>query len=216
MGALASARGLAPLIVTFDEHPRAVLQREFVPQLLTTLAERKDLLSAYGEVLVLSFREVHSLTAVQFMTLLHSRYQVTTLLMGYDHRFGSDRLQASSEYRLIGAQTGVEVVTMDEYTDGAKHVSSTEIRQALLHGDLIAANALLGRAYSLSGRVVHGKGIGRTLGFPTANIAPESPEKIIPKAGVYAVRVKSTTVPKASLRRIFLRLKAIYTAPRWK
>ena len=79
---------------------------------------------------------------------------------------------------------------MEEYQDGTQHVSSTEIRTALEKGDVERAKELLGRPYALFGKVVHGKGLGRTIGFPTANIEPEEPNKIIPMAGVYEVKVK--------------------------
>lgn len=185
---IAAERGLEPFIVTFDTHPRAALQRNFVPQLLTTLEERQDLLSAYGEVLVLPFTAIQPLTATQFMQRLHDEHDVTVLLMGYDHRFGSDCLTDPAQYHLLGKQVGVDVLTLNEY-NGAQHVSSTEIRHALEKGKMDEANSLLGRPYTLCGQVVHGNGIGRELNFPTANIAPQ-PLKIIPKNGVYEVRVR--------------------------
>ena len=194
---LGAERDMRPLIVTFDVHPRSVLQSDYMPQLLTTADERRNLLSRYGEVLMLSFREVQPLTAEAFMRLLHEQYDVAALLMGYDHMFGSDRLRRPQEYRQAGAASGVEVLGTGEFTEGEWHVSSTEIRAALTTGNIAVANELLGRPYSLSGTVVHGKGIGRTLGFPTANIVPNDPNKIIPKAGVYAVQVNTPTMNNA-------------------
>lgn len=193
----AEARGLQPLIVTFDCHPRSVLQSDYVPQLLTTLEERKALLEPFGEVVVLSFEQVQPLTAAQFMALLHKRYQVSVLLMGYDHRFGSDRLHAPADYRRTGEKTGVEVITTGAFQDGEWHVSSTEIRSALSNGNIALANELLGRPYSLCGTVIHGKGIGRRLGFPTANIQPDDRCQIIPKSGVYAALVNTPTMDNA-------------------
>ena len=194
---LASERGLAPLIVTFDTHPRAVLQSDYVPQLLTSPEERKALLSAYGEVLMLPFEAVQPLTAALFMTRLRDEQGVSVLLMGYDHRFGSDRPDRPQDYRRIGAQCGIEVLTMPEYTEGEWHVSSTEIRQALETGNILVANELLGRPYALRGTVVHGKGLGRTIGFPTANIQPADPYKIVPQCGVYMARVDTPTMDNA-------------------
>jgi len=185
---IGAERGLQPLIITFAEHPRAALQSDYVPQLLTTAEERRALLSAYGEVLMLDFRQVQPLTAAEFMQRCRDEYEVSVLLMGYDHCFGSDRLRHPQEYRRIGEALQMEVITVNEYVEGEWHVSSTEIRAALECGNIIVANELLGRPYKLSGTVVHGKGIGHTIGFPTANIARE-PFTIIPKAGVYAVRV---------------------------
>ena len=189
----AKRRGLEPLIITFDVHPRTVVQSSYVPQLLSSLDERRALLEQYGEVEVLPFCEVQPLTAAQFMQYLRDRYKVSVLLMGYDHRFGSDRLTNPSDYRAIGASMGIEVLTMDEYKDAAGHVSSTQIRAALTAGHVEEAQVLLGYPYTLSGQVVHGKAIGRTIGFPTANIQPSEPYQIIPHAGVYAVSVRSET-----------------------
>lgn len=186
----AAARGLKPLIVTFEEHPRTVLQSDYIPKLLSTNEERKALLSAYGEVVMLRFSTIRDLTAEQFMIRLKEEYGVEVLLMGYDHRFGSDGLRNPEDYCRIGAKQGIEVLRMEEYQDGTQHVSSTEIRTALEKGDVERAKELLGRPYALFGKVVHGKGLGRTIGFPTANIEPEESNKIIPMAGVYEVKVK--------------------------
>lgn len=193
----ADQRGLTPLIVTFQQHPRVLLQSDYVPQLLTTAEERLALLGAYGEVLMLPFEEIQSLTAAEFMTLLRDRYEVSVLLMGYDHRFGADRLHRPQDYRRIGETLGIEVLTMSEYVEGELHVSSTEIRLALENGNIAVANELLGRPYSLSGTVVHGKAFGRTIGFPTANIQPTDPHKIIPKTGVYMARMDTPTMDNA-------------------
>ena len=190
LSALAQERGLLPFIVTFENHPRAVLQADYIPQLLTTPEERETLLSEFGEVLMLPFETVQPLTAKQFMETLHTKYDVSVLLMGYDHCFGSDRLKHPHEYHRIGEKVGVEIITLSEFTEGELHVSSSEIRLALERGNIAVANDLLDRPYSLCGEVVHGKGLGRSLGFPTANIQPDDPHKIIPKAGVYAVMVR--------------------------
>lgn len=194
----AEQRGLRPLIITFDRHPRAVLQADYMPQLLTTLDERKALLAKYGEVEVLSFEAVQPMTAAQFMHELKEKYAVEVLLMGYDHRFGSDRLSRPQDYRRTGLEQGIDVITMPEYSEGEWHVSSTEIRAALATGNIVVANELLGRAYSVTGKVVHGKALGRQIGFPTANIVPADPHKIIPKAGVYAARVNTPKMDQAS------------------
>ena len=186
----AAARGLKPLIVTFEEHPRTVLQSDYIPKLLSTKEERKALLSAYGEVVMLRFSTIRDLTAEQFMIRLKEEYGVEVLLMGYDHRFGSDGLRNPEDYCRVGAKQGIEVLRMEEYQAGTQHVSSTEIRTALEKGDVERAKELLGRPYALFGKVVHGKGLGRTIGFPTANIEQEEPNKIIPMAGVYLVRVR--------------------------
>lgn len=186
----AVARGLKPLIVTFEEHPRTVLQSDYIPKLLSTKEERKALLSEFGEVVMLRFSTIRDLTAEQFMIRLKEEYGVEVLLMGYDHRFGSDGLRNPEEYRRVGSKQGIEVLRMEEYQDGTQHVSSTEIRTALEKGEVERAKELLGRPYALFGKVVHGKGLGRTIGFPTANIRLTNPHVITPNAGVYAVEVR--------------------------
>lgn len=191
---LAAERNMEPLIVTFEQHPRMVLQEDYIPQLLSSTSERKALLSAYGHVLMLPFQDIQALTAEQFMQLLHTQYNVTVLLMGYDHRFGSDRLSRPQDYRRIGESIGIEVLSINEFVEGEWHVSSTEIRLALENGNIAVANELLGRPYSLRGTVVHGKGLGRTIGFPTANIQPLDKHTIIPGAGVYEVDVQGEGV----------------------
>lgn len=193
----AAKRELEPLIVSFYEHPRAALQSDYIPQLLSTVGERKALLSAFGKVLILPFADIMTLTAAEFIQYLKEQYQVEAIVMGYDHRFGSDRLKHPQEYRLAGIPYGVEVITLGEFIDGEWHVSSTEIRMALENGNIAVANELLGRPYSISGKVVKGNAIGRNIGFPTANIAPDDPHKIIPKCGVYAARVDTPTMDSA-------------------
>ena len=194
---LADERGLEPLIITFAEHPRTALQSDYVPALLTSLEEREKQLRAYGEVQILPFADIQPLTAAEFMELLKTRYEVVALLMGYDHRFGSDRLKHPQDYRRIGEKLGIEVITLGEFIDGEWHVSSTEIRQALETGNIVVANELLGHQYCLRGKVVHGNALGRTIGFPTANIEPLDSHKIIPKSGVYVALVDTPTMDKA-------------------
>ena len=167
---VASERGLKSAVLTLDVHPQAVLAG-VAQQLLTTVDERTELLKQNGidEVFLFRFDVIRQLTALEFMRLIHERCAVDTLLMGYDHRFGSD--------------LGVELVAVSETPD--IEVSSSKIRTALLAGDIEQANAMLGYPYSLTGTVVRGNGIGHTIGFPTANIEPDAC-KLVPKVGVYA------------------------------
>ncbi len=189
----AKQQHLLPLIVTFRQHPREVLQDGYVPQLLTTLQERKALLDTFAETLVLDFNDVCMLTAEQFMIFLRDTYDVHTILMGYDHRFGCDRLPTHQDYIQVGEKNGIQVIVLPQYMpqvasagDGLpQHVSSTEIRTLLQKGDITAANDLLGYPYTLTGTVVHGNGIGRQLGFPTANISLPDTHKLVPREGVY-------------------------------
>jgi len=179
--------GLQPLIVTFMQHPREVLQSDYVPQLLTSTEQRLALLQSISPVEAYNFAEIKDLTAEQFMRRLHNEKGVKMLLMGYDHLFGSDCLKHIQDYRKAGEKAGVKVVQLPEYVDGEWHISSTEIRQALQNGNILVANELLGRPYSISGIVIEGNHIGHSIGFPTANIRPDTPHQLLPKCGVYAV-----------------------------
>ena len=185
--ATAEREGLESAVVTFREHPKMLLTGQS-PALLTTTEERLRLLSQTGidHLICLDFAAVQQLTAEAFMRLLHEQYGVDILLMGYDHRFGSDRLVAIDDYIARGEAAGIRVRLQEQAPAGA--VSSTRIRCALQAGCISEANELLGYAYTLSGTVVHGRGLGHQLGFPTANIEPEA-LKLIPAPGVYATRI---------------------------
>lgn len=193
----AAQRALAPLIITFAQHPREVLQDGYIPALLTSLDERKARLSQYAETIVLDFATIYTYSAAEFMRFLRDTYDVRVLLMGYDHHFGSDRLSSSSDYAALGKEIGIDVLPLTQYMpqtpssgDGLpQHVSSTEIRSLLENGNLQEANELLGYPYTLAGTVVHGNAIGRRIGFPTANISLSDPHKLVPMSGVYKVEV---------------------------
>ena len=175
------------LIFTFLQHPRSVLTHD-CPPLLTTLDEREMLIGQYGDVHFFDFAEVQPLTAAQFLDYLSDRWKVRHLLMGYNHHFGSDGRLSDEQYASVARQVGIEVLRLPPYVEDETHPSSTRIRNALSQGDISGANQMLGYAYRLSGRVVHGRMIGRQIGFPTANIMPD-PAKLIPAAGVYKVMV---------------------------
>lgn len=203
----AERRGLQSLVVTFFTHPRNLLTGS-AERLLTTRDERRALLEACSvdKVVMLEFGDVRMQTAGEFMRFLRDRYDVTVLMMGYDHRFGSDHLSSFDSYVQAGKQAGVEVLLLQEASsstlpeaanDGDNKtsgkscpVSSSLIRKALQEGFIEAANEMLGREYSLFGKVVHGKGLGTRLGFPTANISLSDPDKLLPKDGVYAVQTE--------------------------
>ncbi len=184
----AQKRNLHSLVVTFQQHPRSILGQQ--PQLLTTPLEREQQLHAQGieQVIMLNFTTIQELTAREFMHTLYHQYGVRCLLLGYDHHFGSDRLTDFHAYQRLGEEIGIQVLHLPEYQSTGQHVSSTEIRKALLDGEITKANQLLGYPYTLTGTVVTGKQIGREIGFPTANIALTT-NKLIPKQGVWAVEV---------------------------
>ena len=178
---------LTPVIYTFREHPKQVLQGQS-PAMLTTYAEREALLRAYGEVCFLDFAQVQHLTAEQFMRYLYEEQDVNALLIGYDHHFGSDRLKGFSEYDKLGRKIGLHVERAHECLVDGLPVSSSRIRKLLDAKCIDQVNRLLGYKYSISGVVEHGNAIGATLGFPTANIRLNS-NKQLPPLGVYAVEV---------------------------
>ena len=187
---LAAANGLSPVAVTFDHHPRAIVQKDFVPSLLTTQAEKMALLSKSfsGKVVVLPFtKELSALTAKEFMqSVLKERLNTKYLLMGYNHHFGHGG-GTTEEYMAWGEETGIKV-KIAEALRGEK-ISSSRIRNLIELGEVEKANAMLGYQYFLNGEVTNGKQIGRKIGFPTANLTlPE--EKLLPACGVYAVWVK--------------------------
>lgn len=181
---LAHERDLEPLIITFDRHPREVITG-VCPAMLTTYMERQQLLALHAQVRVLPFAQVQHLTAEQFMHYLQEEEQVEVLLMGYDHRFGSDQLKGFSEYVKLARRVGLRVERAHECLVDGLPVSSTRIRKLLHEGQIEQVNRLLGYQYSLSGIVEHGNGIGAQIGFPTANICIHS-KKLLPMSGVYA------------------------------
>ena len=186
---LSRQRGEEAVVVSFWPHPRTVLQQDARElRLLTTLPEKRSRLSAAGidRVEVLPFtREFARMTAQEYLAMLRDRYGASVVVMGYDNRIGCDRLTAAE----IGASFLLQV---DECQtgQGEKSISSTTIRSALLSGDLAWANAMLGYPYELYGVVVAGNRMGRTIGFPTANIQLYEPLKLVPANGVYAVDVE--------------------------
>lgn len=180
-------------VITFDGHPRIVLHKDYRPRLLTTAGEKVERLSRTGvdNCVVLHFDEaMASLSAREFMkTVLHDRLNVRTLVTGYDNRFGRNRTEGFDDYVAYGRETGITVERADAFTLNGVQVSSSVIRSFLSEGEVKMAAMCLGYDYRLTGRVVGGCHEGRRMGFPTANIEPEDSLKLVPRAGVYAVRV---------------------------
>lgn len=178
-----------PLIFTFLQHPRSVLTHD-CPPLLTTVEEREQMLGQFADVHFFDFAEVQPLTALQFLDYLADRWKVRRLLMGFNHHFGSDGRLTDEQYAEFAQQVGIKVVRALPYSENDQRPSSTKIRKLLQQGELQEANKMLGYDYMLTGRVVHGRMIGRQIGFPTANIVPES-DKLVPAPGVYKAVVRS-------------------------
>ena len=187
----ARQEGLLATIFTFFPHPRMVVQHDKSLKLIHTLEEKKQLLQQLGvDLLVVQpFNEAFAqLTAEEFVsTILVQHLNVKKVIIGYDHRFGRNRTANINDMRLFGEKYGfaVEEISVQEVDEVS--VSSTKIREALNKGDVTTAEHYLGTPYSLTGRVVHGLKLGRTLGYPTANIQVTEDYKLIPKDGVYAV-----------------------------
>lgn len=134
--------------------------------------------------------ELSKLSAKEFITsVLREQFNVKTLLIGYDHRFGHDRTDGFEQYVAYGAACGMEVVKASPFDAGNITVSSSEVRDRLLKGHVEEAGNLLSYQYNLTGHIVNGYKVGRKLGFPTANIVVDNPDKIVPAIGVYAVWV---------------------------
>ena len=192
---LAAGRGLASVVVTFPRHPRQVLHPHFVPELLTSATEKVDLLEQAGidYCLMPDFTPaLAALSARQFMQQLRQRSNVRILVTGYDHHFGCGGHDSLDDYVRYGREVGVEVVPAAAYhaADAAgEEISSSGIRRLLHRGEVELASCCLGYPYSLQGKVVGGYQMGRRLGYPTANLRLDLPEKLIPADGVYAVRV---------------------------
>ena len=199
----ARERGEEAIVVTFWPHPRTVLQqdaRDF--RLLSSLEEKKELLLSAGihRVEVLPFtRQFAAMKADEYLALLRDRFGASLVVMGYDNRIGSDRKTASE--MVPGPDTGkpelvllkpVLPVTGTGKPELVREVaiSSTQIRKALELGEVLQANGMLGYAYGLYGVVVAGNRMGRSIGFPTANMQLYEPLKLVPGNGVYAVEVE--------------------------
>lgn len=190
----ARKHGWASAVITFPVHPRKVIQPEFCPKLLTTCKEKVELLGTTGVdyCLMLDFTpRMAALSAHDFMGMLKERYNVRALLIGYDHRFGHNRSEGFEDYVKYGHELGMEVIAAGPcLREENVAVSSSAVRSMLEAGEVEQAACLLGYDYFLSGAVVEGHQVGRTLGFPTANLQVDDADKLIPADGVYAVRVE--------------------------
>lgn len=182
------------VVFTFSPHPRMVVNPdEDSIRLLSTIEEKSALLEALGldHLVIYPFTKAFAeLSYTDFVKdILVSKMQIHKLVTGYDHKFGHDRKGDFHALEILAEQCGFEVEQLNPLLVENVAVSSTRIRQALEAGDMRKANHFLGYSYLLKGHVVEGRRLGRELGFPTANIAPEDRHKMIPTDGVYAVYV---------------------------
>lgn len=196
----AASRGLQPAVITFTDHPLRVIAPDRAPQLLTDSGEKHRLLTDCGipsaDVIFIPFSDtIRKLSAADFLRAIHDIYGVDALLMGFNNRFGSDRDLSPEYYTRLGREAGVEVIHGKPYAIDYKEsaegqsrrleVSSSAIRRALSEGDVALAAAMLGRPYTITGEVEHGRRMGRKIGFPTANLRIADKRLMLPADGVY-------------------------------
>ncbi len=181
-------------VLTFFPHPRMVLQGKSDLKLLNTINEKIELLEKIGidNLIIHPFdKKFAELDAKAFVsTILVDQLRVQKIIIGYDHRFGKNRTANIDDLINFGNQYGFEVEQISAQEIDEISISSTKIRTALEEGDIQLANEYLGYRYFLSGTIVKGKQLGRTIGFPTANISLEEDYKLVPQNGVYVVRAE--------------------------
>jgi len=181
-------------VLTFFPHPRMVLQGKSDLKLLNTISEKIELLEKIGieNLIIHPFDESFAqLSAEEFVkSVLVDQLHIQKIIIGYDHRFGKNRTANIDDLMVFGKQYDFEVEQISAQEIDAISISSTKIRTALEEGNIHLANEYLGYAYFLSGTVVKGRQLGRTIGFPTANIKLEEEYKLVPKNGVYVVRAE--------------------------
>ena len=189
---VAADEGKESAVITFWPHPRNVLQQDACNlRLLNSLDEKERLVKDLGvdKFITIPFsREFSKLSTKEFLDIyLKQKYDVSTLIIGYDHRLGSNSNQTQKEMMETARSLGINVVRVEEFLIDDNIISSTKIRNLLTVGDITSANEFLGYSYELNGVVVSGQRLGRTIGFPTANMKLYNPLKAVPGNGVYAV-----------------------------
>ena len=183
------------VLLTFFPHPRMVLQPDDNDlKLITTMVEREELLRSFGidHLIIQPFeKEFSRISATEFVRdQLMQKIGMKTLVIGYDHHFGRNREGSYKDLEEMAPVYGFRLEEINEQVINHIAVSSTKVRKALLEGDIDSANQLLGHRFSFRGKVVMGDKIGRTLGFPTANIEIPEAYKLVPAEGIYAVQIR--------------------------
>jgi riboflavin kinase/FMN adenylyltransferase len=191
----AHAHNLPSAVVTFDQHPLRVLRPEQAPHVLTSRAEKHQILAAFDidTIHFLQFtKELAEFSPERFVQdILIRKCGMSQLVIGYDHGLGKGRTGDVDTLRRIGSEIGFAVDVIPPHDEGGEHVSSSRIRADLLAGEVEKAATALGRPYGIRGVVVKGEGRGRALGMPTANLQVDDPYKLLPLEGIYAVTVSS-------------------------
>lgn len=192
LGVEARSHGLKPAVVTFSRHPLQLVRPLESPALLSSLEERVTSLGEAGaeDVIVLSFNDsLRTMSAREFLKMLRSKFGIEALVLGFNNRFGHDKLTGLDQYIKVGRDVGVEIIAAPEYRGEGAPISSSAIRRHLTDGSPREAAVKLGHPYAIRGTVQGGKQFGRTIGFPTANIKPSEPSILIPRQGAYAAFV---------------------------
>ena len=196
---ISKKKDLEPTVLTFFPHPRMVLQKDANIKLINTIEEKAEIMKSFGisNLVVKEFTKAFSrLTALDFVRdILVNELNIKHIIVGYDHRFGRNRTANIEDLKSFGDMFDftVEEITAQDINDVT--VSSTKIRNALLEGDIKTANSYLGYNFMITGTVVSGKGLGKTLNYPTANIKIIVDYKLIPKQGVYVVKSEINNKP---------------------
>ena len=190
----ATSLNLKSTVLTFFPHPRMVLQKDADIKMLNTIEEKTKILEGLGldQLIIHPFtQEFSRLSATEFVRdNLVNQLHTKKIIIGYDHRFGRNRNANITDLRAFGSTFNFEVEEISAQEINEVSVSSTKIRKALQEGDITTANAYLGYNYMLTGTIQKGKGLGRQIGFPTANLHIAESYKLIPKNGVYVVKSK--------------------------
>jgi riboflavin kinase/FMN adenylyltransferase len=199
--AQAKERGLESVVITFSIHPREALHANYVPKLITLNEERYRLLEKQGidYCIVLPFnKDISGKSFKQFVDdYLIEKFKTKYLLVGHDHHFGCDRVNGFEEYKKYGEENGIVVEREDVFKQKDIVISSSYVRKELQLGRIDLAKDALGYDYFIEGTVIPGFKLGKTMGFPTANIAVNDVRKLLPAAGVYAVTVNIDGSSKA-------------------
>lgn len=179
--------GLQPAVVTFRNHPLTLISPEKSPRRLTTEEEKVTLLNdTVDRVIMLDFdHRLRALTARDFLSMLRTDFGVAALLIGFNNHIGSDRLGYGDNLAALGHELDMKILLGKELKDDVA-INSSSVRALICEGDIDSAVKLIGHPYPISGSVSHGKALGRTIGFPTANLKVTDPHKLLPAVGVYA------------------------------
>lgn len=191
------------VIITFHPHPRKVISSAILGvRLINTLEEKIEVLSGLGidHLVIVPFTDAFANQPAEeyIRDFLYEKFHPDTIIIGYDHRFGRERMGDYKLMEKLAPQFGFKIKEIPKHIIEEIAISSTNIREAILHTDIEMANKLLGYTFFFEGEVVHGNKLGRQLGYPTANLKINNPEKVIPGDGIYAVYVNIKKAATAS------------------